>query len=83
MRRDAFDPTPELARIRAESGVHTVVNPFGMTVSLITRHDDADRDEAPPAEPLTRPHGGDEHRRNRDAGVDAPRVGVPQPGITL
>ena len=40
MRRDAFDPTPELARIREESGVHTVVNPFGMTVSLITRHDD-------------------------------------------
>ena len=40
MRRDAFDPTRELTRIREELGVLEVVNPFGMTVSLITRHDD-------------------------------------------
>lgn len=40
MRRDAFDPSSELSRIREGSGVHTGVNPFGMTVSVITRHDD-------------------------------------------
>ncbi|UUO01629.1 cytochrome P450 [Mycolicibacterium novocastrense] len=40
MRRDAFDPTPALAEIRDTTGVRTVVNSFGMTVYLITRHDD-------------------------------------------
>lgn len=40
MRRDAFDPTPELGRLRAEAGVTTVVNAFGMQVYLVTRHDD-------------------------------------------
>lgn len=40
MRRDAFDPTPALAEIRQSTGVRTVVNSFGMTVYLVTRHDD-------------------------------------------
>lgn len=40
MRRDAFDPTPALAEIRDTTGVRTVVNTFGMTVYLVTRHDD-------------------------------------------
>lgn len=40
MRRNAFDPTPELGRIRAEAGVQTVLSAFGMTVYLVTRHDD-------------------------------------------
>lgn len=40
MRRDAFDPTPELGRIRQDEGVQAVVNPFGMTAYLVTRHDD-------------------------------------------
>ncbi|MET0453078.1 MAG: cytochrome P450 [Mycobacterium sp.] len=40
MRRDGFDPTPELAEIRATTGVRTVVNAFGMQVYLVTRHDD-------------------------------------------
>jgi cytochrome P450 len=40
MRRDAFNPTPELREIRETTGVRTVVNAFGMTVYLITRHDD-------------------------------------------
>lgn len=40
MRRDAFDPTPELREIRETVGVRTVVNAFGMTVYLVTRHDD-------------------------------------------
>jgi cytochrome P450 len=40
MRRDAFDPTPQLAQIREDVGVLEVLNPFGWTVSLITRHDD-------------------------------------------
>ncbi|KUH82107.1 cytochrome P450 [Mycobacterium sp. IS-1556] len=41
MRRDAFAPTPELGEIRETTGVRTVSNAFGMTVYLITRHDDA------------------------------------------
>src|ERR1700754_4769054 len=40
MRRDAFNPTPELREIRETTGVRTVVNAFGMTVYLVTRHDD-------------------------------------------
>ena len=40
MRREAFDPTPELGRIRETTGVQEVVNAFGMKVYLITRHDD-------------------------------------------
>src|SRR5215212_5137390 len=40
MRRDAFDPTPELREIRETSGVRTVVNAFGMQVYLVTRHED-------------------------------------------
>ena len=40
MRRNAFDPTPELREIREASGVRTVVNAFGMQVYLVTRHED-------------------------------------------
>jgi cytochrome P450 len=40
MRRDTFDPTPKLREIRETTGVRTVVNAFGMTVYLVTRHDD-------------------------------------------
>ncbi|MCT7658678.1 cytochrome P450 [Mycobacterium deserti] len=40
MRRDAFTPTPELREIRETVGVRTVTNSFGMTVYLVTRHDD-------------------------------------------
>lgn len=40
MRRDAFDPVPELGRIRTEDGVRTVTGAFGGDVYIITRHDD-------------------------------------------
>ena len=40
MRRNAFDPTPELGEIRQNEGVRSVVNAFGMQVFLVTRHDD-------------------------------------------
>lgn len=40
MRRNAFDPVPELAEIRDSVGVQTVVNAFGTPAYLITRHDD-------------------------------------------
>ncbi len=40
MRRDDFDPTPELGAIRAGAGVTTVTNAFGMQVHLVTRYDD-------------------------------------------
>ncbi|STZ26091.1 cytochrome P450 [Mycolicibacterium aichiense] len=40
MRRNGFDPTPELREIRDGSGVVTAVNAFGMQVYLITRYDD-------------------------------------------
>jgi cytochrome P450 len=40
MRRVAFDPTPALSEIRETDGVRTVVNSFGMTVYLVTRHED-------------------------------------------
>ena len=40
MRRQAFDPTPELRDIRDTTGVRTVTNAFGMQVYLVTRHED-------------------------------------------
>src|SRR3954452_15992033 len=40
MRRHTFDPTPELREIRETDGVRTATNSFGMTVFLVTRHDD-------------------------------------------
>ena len=40
MRRNAFDPTPELREIREDPGVRTVVNAFGIQVYLVTRHED-------------------------------------------
>ena len=40
MRRDAFDPTPELGEIRETAGVRTATNAFGMQVYLVTRHED-------------------------------------------
>ena len=40
MRRNAFNPTPELREIRETTGVRTVTNAFGMTVYLVTRHED-------------------------------------------
>ena len=40
MRRDAFDPTPELGEIRDSTGVREVTNAFGMKVYLVTRLDD-------------------------------------------
>ncbi|MCV7421057.1 cytochrome P450 [Mycobacterium yunnanensis] len=43
MRRNAFDPTPELGEIRRDAGVERVVNALGMPVYLVTRHDDVKR----------------------------------------
>ncbi len=40
MRRDSFNPTPELREIRETDGVRTATNSFGMTVYLVTRHED-------------------------------------------
>lgn len=40
MRRDAFDPSPELGAIRTGAGVTTVTNAFGMQVYLVTRYED-------------------------------------------
>ena len=40
MRRDVFDPTPELREIRETDGVRKTVNAFGMTVYLVTRYED-------------------------------------------
>ncbi|ORB31459.1 cytochrome P450 [Mycolicibacterium parafortuitum] len=40
MRRDGFDPIPELREIRDGEGVRTVTNAFGMQVYLVTRYDD-------------------------------------------
>jgi cytochrome P450 len=40
MRRNGFDPTPELRDIRDGSGVVSAVNAFGLHVYLITRYDD-------------------------------------------
>jgi cytochrome P450 len=40
MRRNGFDPSPELRHIRDGSGVITAVNTFGMQMYLITRYAD-------------------------------------------
>jgi cytochrome P450 len=40
MRRNGFDPTPQLRDIRESAGVLTVTNSFGMPAYLVTRHDD-------------------------------------------
>jgi cytochrome P450 len=40
MRRDAFNPTPELREIRETTGVRTIISAFGMEVYLVTRHED-------------------------------------------
>jgi cytochrome P450 len=40
MRRDGFDPVPELARLRADEGVRRVVTAFGTPAWLVTRHAD-------------------------------------------
>ncbi|ANI37780.1 cytochrome P450 [Mycolicibacterium vaccae] len=40
MRRDGFDPVPELHAIREADGVRTVTNAFGMPVYLVTRYED-------------------------------------------
>lgn len=40
MRRNGFDPAPELRGIRDGSGVVSAVNAFGLEVYLVTRYDD-------------------------------------------
>ncbi|PXX05542.1 cytochrome P450 [Mycolicibacterium moriokaense] len=40
MRRDAFNPTPELGEIRETAGVRTITSAFGTEVYLVTRHED-------------------------------------------
>src|SRR4029078_6616534 len=40
MRRNAFDPTPELREIRETRGVRTATSAFGMKVHLVTRYED-------------------------------------------
>lgn len=40
MRRNGFDPTPELAALREAGGVPSVIGPLGNRVHLITRHED-------------------------------------------
>jgi cytochrome P450 len=40
MRRNTFNPTPELREIRETTGVRTITNSFGMQVYLVTRHAD-------------------------------------------
>lgn len=40
MRRNGFDPVPELGAIRDGTGVQSVVSALGNTVYLVTRHDD-------------------------------------------
>lgn len=40
IRRDGFDPTPELRQIREDSGVSVTTNAFGMRSYLATRHED-------------------------------------------
>ncbi|MDA2891565.1 cytochrome P450 [Mycolicibacterium sp. BiH015] len=40
MRRDAFDPVPQLREIRENEGVRAVTGAFGMQVYLVTRYDD-------------------------------------------
>lgn len=40
MRRNAFDPTPDLGEIRENDGVRTVISALGNPVHLVTRHED-------------------------------------------
>ena len=40
MRRNGFDPVPELGAIREGTGVQSVVSALGNTVYLVTRHED-------------------------------------------
>jgi cytochrome P450 len=40
MRRDAFDPDPELTRVREQEGVRRVTGVFGMDLWLVTRYAD-------------------------------------------
>ena len=40
MRRNGFNPTPELREIRETTGVRTIISAFGMEVYLVTRHED-------------------------------------------
>jgi cytochrome P450 len=40
MRRVGFDPTPALGQIRESTGVRTATNSVGMTIYLVTRHED-------------------------------------------
>ncbi|OMC33691.1 cytochrome [Mycobacterium sp. GA-1841] len=40
MRRNAFDPTPDLREIRETDGVRAVISSFGNRVYLVTRHED-------------------------------------------
>jgi cytochrome P450 len=40
MRRDAFNPTPELREIRETDGVRTITSAVGTDVFLVTRHED-------------------------------------------
>ena len=40
MRRNAFDPTPDLGEIRETDGVRTVISALGVPAHLITRHED-------------------------------------------
>ncbi|MCG5432163.1 cytochrome P450 [Mycobacterium sp. MYCO198283] len=43
MRRDGFDPTPQLAAIREHEGVLRVTSALGWPAYLVTRHDDVKR----------------------------------------
>jgi cytochrome P450 len=43
MRRDGFGPVPELGRARDAEGVVEVKTPFGLTVYVVTRHEDIRR----------------------------------------
>src|SRR5689334_10130464 len=40
MRRDTFNPTPELREIRETVGVRTEISAFGAEIFLVTRHED-------------------------------------------
>ena len=40
MRRDGFDPTPQLREIRETEGVRVITNMFGMSAYLVTRYED-------------------------------------------
>ena len=40
MRRNGFDPTPELAEMRDAAGVQSVIGPLGNRAHLITRYED-------------------------------------------